>query len=62
MYLIFEGEISNNAFSSSDDMVQILLNSGETKDISEVSDILNVPYLQKSEKKYFICFPKDCGV
>jgi HD superfamily phosphohydrolase len=59
---LFQGEISNNAFSSSDDMIQILLNNNQTKDISEISDILNVPYLQKSEKKYFICFPKDCGV
>jgi uncharacterized protein len=62
LFFIFTGEISNNAFSSSEGMVQILMNNGETKDISEVSDILNVPYLQKSEKKYFICFPKDCGV
>jgi uncharacterized protein len=62
LYFIFNGEISNNAFSSSDGMVQVLMNNGEIKDISEVSDILNVPYLQKAEKKYFICFPKDCGV
>jgi hypothetical protein len=61
-YFLFQGEISNNAFSSNQDMIQILLNNNLTKDISEISDILNVPYLQKSEKKYFICFPKDCGV
>jgi uncharacterized protein len=61
-FFLFQGEISNNAFSSNEDMIQILLNNNETKDISEISDILNVPYLQKSEKKYFICYPKDCGV
>lgn len=61
-YLIFEGEISNNAFSSREDMIQILINKNETKDIAEVSDILNIPYLQRPEKKYFLCFPKDCGV
>jgi len=61
-YFLFQGEISNNAFSSSEDMIQILLNNNETKDISEISDILNVPYLQKAEKKYFLCYPKDCGV
>jgi uncharacterized protein len=59
-YLLFKGVISNNAFSSSEDMIKILLNNNETKDISEISDILNVRYLQKAEKKYFICFPKDC--
>jgi uncharacterized protein len=61
-FFLFQGEISNNAFSSSEDMIQILLNNNVTKDISEISDILNVPYLQKAEKKYFLCYPKDCGV
>lgn len=61
-YLLFAGTITNNAFSSHEDMIQILINTSEVKDISKVSDILNVPYLQKSEKKYFICYPKDCGV
>ena len=61
-YHMFTGEISNNAFSSREDMIQILTGKNETKDISEVSDILNIPYLQKAEKKYFLCFPKDCGV
>lgn len=59
-FFVFNGEISNNAFSSSEDMIQILLNNSETKDISEISDILNVRYLQRSEKKYFLCFPKEC--
>ncbi len=61
-FLLVTGEISNSAFSSIDDMIQILVDKNETKDLSEVSDILNVPYLQRSEKKYFICFPKNCGV
>ena len=61
-FLLISGEISNSAFSSIDDMIQILIAKNETKDLSEVSDILNVPYLQKSEIKYFICYPKNCGV
>ncbi len=61
-YYITSGELLNSAYSSHEDMIQILMNRNETKDISDVSDILNVPYLQKSEKKYFICYPKDCGV
>lgn len=61
-YMLISGVISNSAFSSIDDMIQIFMNENETKDLSEVSDILNVPYLQKSEKKYFICYPKNCGV
>lgn len=61
-YFVQEGIISNSAFSGRNDMIQILMNKSETKDISEVSDILNIPYLQQSETKYYLCFPKECGV
>ena len=61
-FLLISGKISNSAFSSIDDMIQILIDKNETKDLSKVSDILNVPYLQKSEIKYYICYPKNCGV
>jgi len=61
-YLISEGQISNNAYTSRDDMIQILMSNNEIKDISEVSDILNDPYMERPEKKYFLCYPKDCGV
>lgn len=61
-YFIHVGEISNNAFSGKEDMIQIKMSESEIKEISEVSDILNIPYLQRSETKYFICFPKECGV
>ncbi len=60
-YMMCEGEISNNAYSSRNDMIQILLSGDEIKDISEVSDILNDPYIERPEKKYFLCYPKDCG-
>ena len=61
-YLISKGEISNNAYTSRDDMIQILMSHNEIRDISEVSDILNDPYIERPEKKYFLCYPKDCGV
>ncbi|MBN1597256.1 MAG: HD domain-containing protein [Bacteroidales bacterium] len=60
-YFFETGEISNNAFGNTDDIIQIMYSQNSIYDISEVSDILNVPYLQRSEKKYFACFPKDCG-
>jgi HD superfamily phosphohydrolase len=61
-YFIHSGKISNSAFSGKEDMIQIMMSGSEIKDIAKVSDILNVPYLQQSEIKYFICFPKECGV
>ena len=61
-FLISEGEISNSAFSGRNDMIKIQMTKEDIRDISEVSDILNDPYLQKSEKKHFLCYPKECGV
>jgi hypothetical protein len=61
-YFMHVGTISNSAFSDREDMIQIMMNRTETKDISEVSDILNTPYLQRSETKYYVCFPKECSV
>jgi uncharacterized protein len=58
-FMVSSGELSNSAFSSHENMIQILTGQNETRDISEISDILNVPYLNKSEKKYFICYPKE---
>lgn len=61
-YLISEGEISNNAYTGRLDMIQILMTRDEIRNISEVSDILNNFYVERSEKKYFLCYPKECRV
>jgi HD superfamily phosphohydrolase len=61
-YLVSAGEISNNAYTSKVDMIQILMSRNEVRKFSEVSDILNDLYMERSEKKYFLCFPKEFGV
>ena len=61
-YLISDGVISNNAYTSRADMIQVLVSREEVKKFSEVSDILNDLYMERSEKKYFLCFPKEFGV
>jgi len=61
-FLITEGEISNNAISGKDDMVQILMNDNTVKNVSEISDILNDPYMERQEKKYFLCYPRECKI
>jgi uncharacterized protein len=57
-YLVVSDSISNHAYSNLDDNIKILGKDGEIKDISEVSEILNVTVLSKNIKKFYLCYPK----
>jgi uncharacterized protein len=54
--------ISNSAYTDKSDRINIAFSDGCVKDIAEVSDILNISYQNETVKKYYICYPKDCGV
>jgi HD superfamily phosphohydrolase len=54
--------ISNSAYTDKDEKINISFNNGTTKDIAEVSDVLNISYLNETVEKYYMCYPKDCGV
>ncbi len=56
-YFIYGGEISNNAYSSEDERINIQYKSG-LKDIAEASDMLNLSILSKVIKKYYVCGPE----
>jgi len=61
-YLVTEGSSSNYAYNSLDDNIKIMLKTGECKDISEVSDMLNVTVLSRTIKKHFLCYPKEIEI
>jgi HD superfamily phosphohydrolase len=58
-YLVYAGTISNYAYSSEDEQIQILYNDGELKDITRASDMLDIAVLSKTVRKYFLYYPKD---
>jgi HD superfamily phosphohydrolase len=58
-YLVIAESISNHAYSNLDDNIKILGKDGEVKDISEVSEILNVSVLSKKISKFYLCYPKN---
>lgn len=58
-YLVHAGTISNNAYSSEDEQIQILYHDGNLKDISTASDMLDIAVLSKTVRKYFLYYPKD---
>jgi len=55
-FLISSDEISTNMYNEADDSIEILFKDGETKDIAEASDMLNIQLLSKKVKKYYFCY------
>jgi HD superfamily phosphohydrolase len=58
-YLVHAGTISNYAYSSEDEQIQILYNDGKLMDITTASDMLDIAVLSKTVRKYFLYYPKD---
>jgi len=54
-YFVSSDEISTNMYNEADDSIDILFKNGETKDIAEASDMLNIQLLSKKVKKYYLC-------
>ena len=48
--------IENNMYKKEDDSIEIIYSNGETKNIAEASDMLNISLLSRKVKKYFICY------
>ncbi|MCK5135972.1 MAG: HD domain-containing protein [Bacteroidales bacterium] len=57
-YLVVSDSISNYAYSDMDDRITILDKKGNTRDIADASDMLNISVLSKTVRKYFLCYPK----
>lgn len=58
-YLVVSGFTSNNAYYADDEKINILYNNGDLIDIAEASDMFNMSVIAKTEKKYFLCYPKE---
>ncbi len=58
-YFVTSDEISTNMYNEVDDSIDILYKNGDTKDISEASDMLNIQLLSKKIRKYYFCFLRD---
>ncbi len=58
-YFIFQGSTSNQAYNYDYQRIMILYKSGKIKEVSEISDQLNLKTLAKPVIKHYICYPKD---
>ncbi len=61
-YFVFTDFATNNAYNPTDDHINILFKSGDIKDITDASDMLNLQTLSKNVVKYFFCYPEECRV
>lgn len=58
-YLMITGRISNNAYQSGGQSIDILTKSGHVVDVAVASDLPNIQALSTKVEKYFVCFPKE---
>jgi len=58
-YFVFTDQVQSNIYSSDKIRINILSKDGSISDISEASDQLNIEVLDKTVKKYYLCYPKD---
>lgn len=56
---VFQGEISNKAYSEEQQAIYILKKSGRITDVLKESDQLSLKALSKTVTKYYSCYPKE---
>lgn len=61
-YFVFFEKTSNYTYHPGTDNINILFKDGRVKDITEVSDQLNIHLLSKPTTKHFLCYPKNCAL
>ena len=57
-YFVFSGTITNQAYNSKNQNINIQMKSGKIIDVAEASDQLNLHALSKPVKKFYSCYPK----
>lgn len=58
-YFMYQGTTSNQAYNYDYQKIMILFKNGKIKEVSEISDQLNLKTLAQPVVKFYICYPKD---
>lgn len=61
-YFMIHGSISNAAYVSSGQKINIITKQGKIFDIAQASDLPNIKAMSKIVKKYYLCWPKDVNL
>lgn len=60
-YFLIHDSISNFAYTSGSDKINILMKDGRVQEINEASDV-NLSSLLQTVRKYFVCYPKELDI
>jgi uncharacterized protein len=58
-YLMISGRISNNAYQSEGQSIDVLTKTGYVVNVADASDLPNIQALGNKVEKYFVCYPKE---
>lgn len=58
-YFVFSHDVTNDAYRPDKIRINILSKDGKIADITDASDQAYIAALQKTVKKYFLCYPKN---
>ena len=61
-YMFSQGTVSNEAYLSERNSIQILMKSGELLDVAQASDLPNIKAMSKIVKKNYLCWPKNLSL
>jgi uncharacterized protein len=61
-YFLVSGSMSNAAYLSRGEHINILKKNGEVVDIAHASDLPNIKAMSKIVKKYYLCWPKSLSL
>jgi HD superfamily phosphohydrolase len=61
-YMFSHGMVSNEAYLSERNSIQILMKSGELLDVAQASDLPNIKAISKIVKKNYLCWPKNLSL
>ncbi len=61
-YFLVTGSMSNSAYISGGEKINILKKNGSVVDIAQASDLPNIKAMSKIVKKYYLCWPKSLSL
>ncbi len=61
-YFVKHGSITNAAYLSAGEEINILTKRGKIVDIAQASDLPNIKAMSKIVKKYYLCWPKNINL
>jgi len=61
-FFVQKGKVSNAAYVSKNQTINILTKSGQVTDVAHATDLPNIKAMSKIVKKHYACFPKELSL